>query len=124
MAEHNQFGHEGEAYVTDYLIERGYVIRETNWHSGNKEIDIIAESNELLVFVEVKSRSSDALMSPFDAIDRKRIRRMVDAARAYIQANKLSKDVRFDAAAILKDGDGFCLQYIEDAFIPPIQRMH
>ena len=50
MAEHNEFGKEGEEEAAAYLIDKGYSIRHRNWHCGKKELDIVAEyRNELIV---------------------------------------------------------------------------
>ena len=49
MAEHNEFGKEGEEETAAYLIDKGYSIRHRNWHCGKKELDIVAEyRNELI----------------------------------------------------------------------------
>ena len=56
MAEHNEFGKEGEEEAAAYLIDKGYSIRHRNWHCGKKELDIVAEyRNELIVIEDRKS---------------------------------------------------------------------
>ena len=121
MAEHNILGKEGEQYATDFLIEKGYVIRDTNWRSGKREIDIVAENDACLVIVEVKSRSSSDLADPLDAIDKRRVMRLVSAASTYVQSHQIEKDVRFDVISILRDGQKFSIEHIEDAFIAPLR---
>lgn len=58
MAEHNDLGRLGEEVALKHLREKGFTIRNTNWRFGKDEIDIIAEKDEYLVIVEVKTRRS------------------------------------------------------------------
>ena len=58
MAQHNDFGQICEDRAAAYLMARGYVIRNRNWRLGHKEIDIIAENDATLIFVEVKARTN------------------------------------------------------------------
>ena len=53
MAEHNEFGKEGEEEAAAYLIDKGYSIRHRNWHCGKKELDIVAEYRNELIVIEV-----------------------------------------------------------------------
>ena len=58
MAQHNQLGKTGEERATEYLISKGYIIRDINWRSGKMELDIVAYRDKTLVVVEVKTRKS------------------------------------------------------------------
>ena len=55
MAAHNELGKEGELLAANHLQSEGYVIRHRNWRCGHKELDIVAEKDGTLVFVEVKT---------------------------------------------------------------------
>ena len=67
MKEEHKTGAEGEAAAVKYLRSQGYEVLETNWRFGQEEIDIIAQTKDFLVIVEVKTRSSKAFGEP-DAI--------------------------------------------------------
>ncbi|MBO7499129.1 MAG: YraN family protein, partial [Bacteroidaceae bacterium] len=69
MAEHNETGRRGEDLATAFLLSKGYGILERNWKSGRKEIDIIAQDGRDLVFVEVKTRSSEDVLPAIEAVD-------------------------------------------------------
>ena len=58
MAKHNQLGKTGEERAAEYLISKGYTIRDVNWHSGKMELDIVAGIDNMLVVVEVKTRKN------------------------------------------------------------------
>ena len=58
MGRHNELGKEGEEKAVAFLQEKGYVILEKNYRSGRAEVDIIAGFKDIIVFVEVKTRSS------------------------------------------------------------------
>ena len=94
-------GREGERRVAEYLRRKGYIILRQNWRDSRfGEIDIIAESRENIVFVEVKTRSENALVSGLDAIDYKKARRTRNAATVFMR--KLNTDLppRIDVAEV------------------------
>ena len=110
MARQNDMGREGESEARAYLVKHGYNVLHTNWHWHHYELDIIAVKEDELIVVEVKTRSEDFLLSPEDAVDTKKIRRIVAAADAY---------VRFDIVTLIKKETGFLIDHIEDAFYAP-----
>ena len=59
MAKHNEMGRRGEEIALEFIRKKGYNILDTNWRHRKAEIDIIAKSKDVLIFIEVKSRSSD-----------------------------------------------------------------
>ena len=101
MAFHNEFGKWGEEVATSYLRDKGYVILERDWHSGHRDIDIIALDGDEVVFVEVKTRSKNYLLSPVSAIDYKKVRNLKLAANHYIKYKYLDNDYRFDIVSIV-----------------------
>lgn len=122
MARHNIIGREGEKYAADYLEEQGYVILDRNWMCGHKDLDIVAVKDEILVFVEVKTRTGMEWGDPEDAVTDKKIRNIVHAADAYIRYRCLDMDVRFDVISIIMDDTGFYrVEHIKEAFYPPIE---
>ena len=85
MAEKNETGKTGEHIARTYLERHGLTILHTNWRFHRYELDLIARTQTELVVVEVKTRSKGSLLSPEEAVDRKKIRRIVAAADAYAQ---------------------------------------
>jgi putative endonuclease len=120
MAEHNDFGKLGEERAQAYLKENGYIIRHTNWRHLKDELDIVAQKDEQLVVVEVKSRSTDFFEHPKDAITNAKIRRIVNATQAYIETFDIVMETRFDVISVLPNGQDFTIEHIEDAFLAPV----
>lgn len=120
MAAHNELGKEGENAACAYLEKEGYVIVERNWRYHRFEIDIIAENDEFIVFVEVKTRATDDWGNPEDFISKGQIKRIVAAADFYLQEYEIEKDARFDVIAVIKNNGGIELEHIDDAFMAPM----
>ena len=116
MAQHNEFGKKGEQMAAALLSENGYTILEKNYRFKKAEIDIIALKENILAVVEVKSRSSDVVINPKDAITAKKIKLLTLAANEYVIANDLDVEVRFDIISILKEKENYKTEHIEDAF--------
>lgn len=116
MAEHNELGKIGEAHAVAHLQQQGYEIIETNWTFQKAEIDIIAQKENTLVIVEVKTRSSLAFGLPQDFVNPKKIQLLVKAVNEYVISNDLDVQVRFDIIAIFKEDGGFKIEHIEEAF--------
>ncbi|MBB3186655.1 YraN family protein [Microbacter margulisiae] len=120
MAAHNELGKEGEEYAVEYLQQEGYRIRHTNWFFGKMELDIVAEKEDTLIVVEVKTRSTETFEHPEEAITPAKIRRIVNAADAYIQQFEIDMPTRFDVVSVIPDRKGFHILHIEDAFMAPV----
>ena len=115
------FGHQCEVMACNYLEDNGYKILETNWRSGHKEIDIIAQKDEMLIIVEVKSRKNEDFINAEDAVNDKKTRNLIRAAHNYILQKNLNCDVRFDIITIiLNSPNKYQINHIEDAFFPSI----
>ena len=120
MDQQNQTGKEGEMAARNYLQKKGYLILHANWHFHHYELDIVAQHGQELVVVEVKTRSAMPLLEPEDAVDKKKIKRTVAAADAYIRYFNCDLPVRFDVITLLKDSSGYHIRdHIKDAFYPP-----
>ena len=116
MAEHNDLGKLGEELAADFLQQNGYEILETNWVFQKAEIDIIAQKENVLAVVEVKTRSSIEFGLPQDFVKPKKIQLLVKAVNEYVISNDLEVEVRFDIIAISKEDNDFKIEHIEDAF--------
>ena len=121
MAKQNDFGRHSEIMAQNYLMSIGYKILETNWRSGHKEIDIIAKDENIIVFVEVKSRTNDIFAKPEDAVNFKKIKNIVRAANTYLISHNIENDSRFDIITLLLMPSGeYKIEHIKDAFIAPL----
>ena len=121
MAKHNDFGRHSEIMAQNYLMSIGYKILETNWRSGHKEIDIIAKDENIIVIVEVKSRTNDIFAKPEDAVNFKKIKNIVRAANTYLISHNIENDSRFDIITLLLMPSGeYKIEHIKDAFIAPL----
>ncbi|WP_299884726.1 YraN family protein [uncultured Lacinutrix sp.] len=116
MAHHNELGKKGEQLATDFLLKKGYDIIERNYRFDKAEVDIIAQIEETLAIVEVKTRSTIDFGNPQDFVKPKQIQRLVKAVDEYVTVNGLDVEVRFDIIAIVKDGKNFTIEHLEDAF--------
>lgn len=100
-------GERGEAFAARLLRREGYRILETNFRARGGEIDIVGLDGKTVAFVEVKTRRSLASGTPQEAVDARKIRRIVRASREYRNRNRLHDcAVRFDVVAVRADGDG------------------
>ena len=121
MATHNDTGKEGEVEACAWLKKKGYQILHTNWRWHHYELDIIALHDNVLVVIEVKTRSAIFLLPPEEAGRKAKIRRSVAATDAFIRKNKLDIDVRFDLILVIKEKGTHQIVHIEDAFYAPIK---
>ncbi len=114
-----EIGDIGETYTSDYLKKHKYKILSRNYRKKYGEIDIIAENNEYLVFVEVKTRHSNSMTNASDAVDFHKQQRIIKTALAYLSEHNVEKYCRFDVSEIYVDSETLKLKsinYIENAF--------
>ncbi len=90
----------GEDAATAYLKKNKYKIIERNYRNKAGEIDIIAQKNDDLVFVEVKTRSSDAFGTPSEAVTYYKKRNMVTTAKWYLANNPTKLNISFDVIEV------------------------
>lgn len=117
MAQHNELGKKGEQLAIDLLEQKGYIILDTNWRYQKAEVDIIAQKEGTLAVVEVKTRSSTDFGDPQDFVKPRKIKLLVSAIDEYVTSKNLDVNVRFDIMAIVKDGNNFSIEHLEDAFL-------
>jgi putative endonuclease len=116
MAEHNELGKFGEEMAVEFLQKNGYAILETNWTFQKAEIDVIAQKENILAIIEVKTRSSIDFGLPQDFVKPKKIQLLVRAVNEYVISNNLDFEVRFDIIAVSKESNIYKIDHIEDAF--------
>lgn len=119
MASHIDLGKKGELMARDYLKQKAYRLLHCNWTHRRREIDIVAVTGNCLVFVEVKTLSSDRYNWPEERVDWRKIRYLQSAATVYLETMvaALPAAIRFDIIAItFKPGGDYELLHMEDAF--------
>jgi len=117
MPSNLHIGKRGEAYAFDYLVQCNHLVLERNWRFSKSEIDIIYKEDDILVFVEVKTRSYTYFGKPEESVGEKKQKLMIDAAFQYMKTANHDWEVRFDIISIvLKGKDDFKLEHFKDVF--------
>ena len=118
MSDRHSLGPQGEELAAGYLVRQGFRIRHRNWRSGRSEVDIIAENEQYIVFVEVKSRSADFAVHPAEAVSVPKQRTIINAASNYIDTYGIFKEARFDIITVITSGQNHEIDHIENAYYP------
>lgn len=118
MVSTRELGDLAEGLAQDYLRKLGYEIKVTNWYHGHLELDIVAQDGDELVIVEVKARSGLRYEHPSEAVTNTKIKRIVEAADAYIIQHESELDTRFDVITVIFFQQGHELEHFKDAFYP------
>ena len=101
MIQKKQFGNDGEQYVAIKLEQQGYTIIARNYTKRFGEVDLIAQKDDTVIFVEVKTRRS-AYIEPGQLISPTQQKKIIATAQAYIAEHDLTEHVlRFDAALLI-----------------------
>ncbi len=116
MAKHLETGKKGEQIAREFLVGKQWKILEQNWRSGHREIDIIAESEGVLVIVEVKVRKFIGSERIEEHIPHSKQKYLIRAAEAYLKYRKLDMGVRFDVILLTGEGGNYRIEHIENAF--------
>lgn len=116
MAQHNELGKKGEELAMDFLIDKGYKILEKNYRYLKAEVDIIAQKEDVLAVVEVKTRSTDYFGNPQDFVNPKKIKLLLSAIDYYVIEKDLDVEVRFDIIAIIHQKE-IKIEHLKDAFL-------
>ena len=116
MDERHSLGWEGENLACELLLKKGYEILHRNYRFRKAEIDIVARKDQNIVFVEVKSRTSNWVENLAELVTKKQRKMLVQAADHYIITQDIDLEARFDIITILKLGEQVEMQHLEDAF--------
>jgi len=111
-----EIGYFGEEMTCRYLQRYGCKILARNFTLKGGEIDIIAQINDYIAFVEVKTRKADSLTSGFDAINTKKKRSIIFTAEKYYHESGSCLQPRFDVSIVTIDGKKFKVDYYKNAF--------
>jgi putative endonuclease len=113
MQKTSQTGSSGEYLAQEYLKNKNYTILFKNWRHKRSEIDIIAQDGKVIVFVEVKTRTNLSFGHPENFVDANKIKKMQQAADAYIELFDWQGELRYDIIAVEKNNK---ITHFEDAF--------
>lgn len=121
MGRNNLVGAWGEALAADYLQNKHYKLIATGYRSRFGEIDLIVENKHYLVFVEVKSRKSNAFANAHEFVDTHKQQRLRTTAEIYLSEHPTKKQPRFDVIEIYApEGVNTAkpqIYHMEDAFL-------
>ena len=110
-------GREGEGIAERYLKKQGFKLLERNYRCPLGELDLVALDRKVLVFVEVKTRTSDGLGSPLEAVDRRKQRQIIKTALYFLSQKCLhDRDARFDVIGISMERGEPVVEHIRNAF--------
>jgi putative endonuclease len=117
MAAHNDLGKKGEVLAKEFLLLKNYELLEENWRFGKAEIDLIAMYKDILVFVEVKTRSTIAFGKPEEFVSAQKQNMITYAAPRYMEKINHDWAIRFDIISVVFNKDEtYSIEHFEDAF--------
>ena len=109
----NERGRDAERQAAQFLLSQGLAIVARNWRCRFGEIDLVAKDGPVVVFVEVRARSSSAFGGAVASIGYAKRRKLLAAANLYLAARRIDAPCRFDAVLIEADGG---IRWLRDAF--------
>ena len=110
-------GEKGESMVARFLQKQGFAIIKRNYQCRYGEIDIIAQNDRYILFVEVKTRSDHTTVRRYEYVNLSKQRKIFITADIYLRNNGFGLQPRFDVAEVLVSKTGeMSLNYIENAF--------
>jgi len=111
-----QLGFSGEQAVAEYLKNKDFKILVQNFSTKLGEVDLIAQKDELIVFVEVKTRQR-AYFPISNVVTFTKQQKITKTAKLFILKNNIiDKVCRFDVATVVLGNDEYNIEYIENAF--------
>jgi putative endonuclease len=118
MSRHLEIGRAGEDLAADWLVHRGFAILHRNWRHGRYEVDCIAGRDNVLHFIEVKTRRSSTYGHPEESVSRKKIEHMLQGASAWLYRRPVYQRVQYDVLAItLAPGHAPDIILFEDVYL-------
>jgi len=118
-AARQEFGEVGEKVAERWLRQRGWRVLQRRFRNGHRDIDLVAERDGLVAFVEVKARRRNDFGDPVEAVDWRKQRELVRSATVWIDRHgRPNESYRFDVIGVLVDGNSVRVKHIENAFLP------
>lgn len=122
MALHNDLGKWGEEVAYEYFVQKGYGVIGRNVRMGrsSNELDLILTKGTRIIFVEVKTRKTDAV-DPLLSITPEKERRIIRAAESYLRQTRSMLDPQFDLFIVIGNhSSDYRVEHHEDVFRPPL----
>jgi putative endonuclease len=118
MSQHNQqLGALGERIAERWLVKHGYRILARRFRNGHRDIDLIAERNSTIAFVEVKARSGNEFGDPVEAVHFQKQRELTRSAHVWIDRHgRAGESYQFDVVGILVTEERVKVKHIPNAF--------
>ena len=116
-----ELGELGERIAERWMRRKGWRLVGRRFRNGHRDIDLIVEGEDTVVFVEVKARTGAGCGDPVEAVDWRKHRELARSARVWIDRfGRPGKGYRFDVIGVLVEGDRVRVRHVEDAFsVPP-----
>jgi putative endonuclease len=112
-----RFGLAGERVAERWLVRRGWRVLQRRYRSGHRDIDLIAERDGLIAFVEVKARTGSSFGDPVEAVNWKKRNELVRSAITWIDRHgRPGEQYRFDVIGVLVVGERVRVRHVENAF--------
>jgi putative endonuclease len=113
-----EFGLQGERVAERWLVSRGWKVLQRRYRSGHRDIDLIAQRDELVAFVEVKARMGADFGDPVEAVNWRKRNELVRSAFTWIDRHGRPGEVyRFDVIGVLVAGQRVRVRHVENAFL-------
>ena len=117
MDQRQSLGRRGEDLACEELEKRGYVIVDRRFRTRCGELDIVARDHGVLVFVEVRARSSTHFGTPFESVTWQKQQRLCRMAESYLCLNRLSgESCRFDVVSVVERARERTIELVRGAF--------
>jgi putative endonuclease len=113
-------GKKGELIAERYMLNRGYQVHFRNKRVGRNEIDLICEKDGAIIFVEVKARTGNSLLKPFESVNRTKQNKILRVADDVAVRHFPDHNYRFDIISIVFRKDKFDIEHIKNAFTAEI----
>ncbi|HMA01004.1 MAG TPA: YraN family protein [Gemmatimonadaceae bacterium] len=110
-------GEEGERIAEAWLVQRGWRILDRRFRSGHRDLDLVAEREGIVAFVEVKARRGRSFGHPVEAVNWRKQRELTRSAWVWIaRYGGAKQEFRFDVVGVLMDESGTRVRHVENAF--------
>ena len=118
MSNHNQrFGALGERIAERWLTRKGWRSVYRRFVNGHRDIDLVAQRDSTIAFVEVKARKGSEFGDPVEAVHHRKQRELTKSAHVWIDRHGRAEEVyRFDVVGVLVDGERVLVKHVENAF--------
>jgi putative endonuclease len=123
MATHNEIGKSGERIACEWIASRGYTVLHKNWRTGRREVDLIAEKDQCLHFIEVKTNTTLQFGYPEQRVSVRKMQHLLKAAEEYLVLHPGCTQIQFDTLSILLNPKQHPqIHYFEDVYSFPSDR--